>query len=317
MGLRRERKRVTEEIGKYRKGATILLRESTERLEKGGEAASELPTGLDEANQVFYDHRESHVYARTCISDPSATAVEYIGEHVFMNSANAFFQNNNSILPDFTTYVRDHILPREPPADDALPITNLIDAYSGSGLFTITLASMFKRSVGIDIDPSSIAAARRNAQLNGLTDDTSPSAPSTGTPRVQFLAADAAALFEGVLADFAPQQTAVVIDPPRKGCDEAFLTQLLAFGPARVVYVSCNVHTQARDIGWLLRGGRDAGDDDAAILEAGAYEIESLRGFDFFPQTGHVEGVAVLRRKKHGQVVPCAGEIGDEAPLKA
>jgi len=304
MGLRRERKRVIEEIGKYRKGATILLRESTEKIDKTDEKAAGLPSGLDEPNEVFYDHRDSHIYARTCISDPSATAVEYVGEYVFKNSANAFFQNNNSILPDFTAYVREHILPRDP-LPSAAPITNLIDAYSGSGLFTITLSSLFQRSVGIDIDTSSIAAARRNAELNGLSDDTS--SPSKG-PRVQFLAADAAALFEGVLKDFAPLQTAVVIDPPRKGCDEPFLRQLLAFGPARVVYVSCNVHTQARDIGWLLRGGRevseDGGDDDAAAaVEEGEYEIESLRGFDFFPQTGHVEGVAVLRRKEKTAVL--------------
>ncbi len=80
----------------------------------------------------------------------------------------------------------------------------------------------------------------------------------------------------------------MVIDPPRKGCDESFLTQLLKFGPKRVVYVSCNVHTQARDVGLLVRGMERAGKT--------RYEIESLRGFDFFPQTGHVEGVAVLNR---------------------
>jgi len=79
----------------------------------------------------------------------------------------------------------------------------------------------------------------------------------------------------------------VVIDPPRKGCDESFLTQLLKFGPKRVVYVSCNVHTQARDVGVLVRGIENGG---------ARYKIESLRGFDFFPQTGHVEGVAVLSR---------------------
>lgn len=79
----------------------------------------------------------------------------------------------------------------------------------------------------------------------------------------------------------------MVIDPPRKGCDESFLSQLLKFGPRRVVYVSCNVHTQARDVGVLVRGIEDGGT---------RYKVESLRGFDFFPQTGHVEGVAVLSR---------------------
>ena len=79
----------------------------------------------------------------------------------------------------------------------------------------------------------------------------------------------------------------MVIDPPRKGCDESFLSQLLKFGPRRVVYVSCNVHTQARDVGVLVQGLEDGGT---------RYKVESLRGFDFFPQTGHVEGVAVLSR---------------------
>ena len=79
----------------------------------------------------------------------------------------------------------------------------------------------------------------------------------------------------------------MVLDPPRKGCDADFLGQLLRFGPRRVVYVSCNVHTQARDVGVLVRG---EGGDGAR------YALESLVGFDFFPQTGHVEGVAVLNR---------------------
>ena len=87
----------------------------------------------------------------------------------------------------------------------------------------------------------------------------------------------------------------MVIDPPRKGCDESFLRQLLRYSPARVVYVSCNVHTQARDVGLLVGGMK--GVDGGFGPGNGAYEIENLRGFDFFPQTGHVEGVAVLRRK--------------------
>jgi tRNA (uracil-5-)-methyltransferase len=63
--------------------------------------------------------------------------------------------------------------------------------------------------------------------------------------------------------------------PPRKGCDEPFLRQLLDFKPITVVYVSCNVHTQARDVGWFLREARNRGVE---------YVVESLRGFDLFPQ---------------------------------
>ena len=95
--------------------------------------------------------------------------------------------------------------------------------------------------------------------------------------------ADAPALFAEV--PFPAEQTLVVIDPPRKGASEDFLKQLLQYGPKRVVYVSCNVHTQARDVGMLAKGDKNW-----------RYEIESLRGFDFFPQTYHVEGVCVLNR---------------------
>lgn len=104
------------------------------------------------------------------------------------------------------------------------------------------------------------------------------------------MAADAPELFKSV--EFPHDKTVVVIDPPRKGCDESFLNQLLKFAPRRVVYVSCNVHTQARDVGVLVMG-----------KDGVKYEIESLRGFDFFPQTGHVEGVAVLNRVDEAQSV--------------
>jgi len=70
--------------------------------------------------------------------------------------------------------------------------------------------------------------------------------------------------------------------------------------------VSCNVHTQARDVGWLV-GGLE---DEEGLPMPGLYEIESLRGFDFFPQTSHVEGVAMLRKKK-GEVKE-EGEAGED-----
>ncbi|PTB70042.1 S-adenosyl-L-methionine-dependent methyltransferase [Trichoderma citrinoviride] len=218
---------------------------------------------------------------KTCETDSKATTHEYIRDHHFTNPAGSFFQNNNSILPIFTDYIKQHVLPPASPSSSSSSsssspsseIKYLIDAYSGSGLFTITLASVFQHSTGIDIAADSIASARQNAALNGLGED-----------RCRFIAADAGELFKSV--EYDPDQTTVILDPPRKGCDADFLGQLRRFGPRRVVYVSCNVHTQARDVGVLVRGEG----------EGRRYEIESLRGFDFFPQTGHVEGVAVLNR---------------------
>ncbi len=96
----------------------------------------------------------------------------------------------------------------------------------------------------------------------------------------------------GAVGDFPPAHTALVVDPPRKGCDEPFVRQLLAFRPQIVVYVSCNSHTQARDVGQIVSWSAE---EEAEGKVGGKYVLESLRGFDLFPQTAHVESVAVLR----------------------
>jgi tRNA (uracil-5-)-methyltransferase len=272
MGMKSERARVTKDIDTYQRGATILLRESTKRIPKSEYQESEL-------EGTIIEDRKDYVHAKTCITDQNAISTEYIDDFMFQNPAGSFFQNNNSILPKFTNYVREHILP---PKSSGRNIVNLIDAYSGSGLFTITLSSLFKKSIGIDISPSSIASASKNATLNNLPAE-----------QASFMAADARDLFKAV--EFDASETVVVIDPPRKGCDENFLKQLLKFGPERIVYVSCNVHTQARDVGMLVSGMK--GVDAGLGVGEGAYEIASLVGFDFFPQTGHVEGVAVLDKR--------------------
>ncbi|KAF1364742.1 tRNAmethyltransferas-like protein [Lizonia empirigonia] len=274
-GNKRERKRVVETLSSYHKGATILLRENTTRIPKDQYDPS---VEKEDADAIDED-RGSHIHRKTCVTDPNARTTEYIDDFQFVNPAGSFFQNNNSILPPFTQYIRSHILPTDPTHN----IRYLIDAYSGSGLFTITLSSLFTSSLGIDVSSSSIASATENAALNGLT-----------PAQARFIAADASRLFAAITSPAA--HTVVMLDPPRKGCDESFLRQLLQYAPARIVYVSCNVHTQARDVGVLV-GGMQGVDGGCGVGE-GCYEIESVRGFDFFPQTGHVEGVAVLRRKK-------------------
>ncbi|KAM0804440.1 tRNA(m5U54)methyltransferase [Usnea florida] len=259
-GMRTERKRISEEISKYTKGATILLRENTLRR----------PTPQPEKLQSrSYVEPSPYLEEKTCITDQRAVSTEYIDDYEFKNTAGAFFQNNNSILPKFTNYIRSHIITGLSKGNQK-PIKYLIDAYCGSGLFTVTLSSLFSSSMGIDIAEASIVSARENADANKVSN-------------ASFISADASKLFEQVT--YQPEKTVVIIDPPRKGCDGPFLQQLLKFGPSRVVYVSCNVHTQARDVGVLVEGAGGC-----------RYEIESLQGFDFFPQTGHVEGVAILAR---------------------
>ncbi|KAK4696580.1 hypothetical protein P7C71_g1357, partial [Lecanoromycetidae sp. Uapishka_2] len=248
-GLKRERKKVAEDIAKYTKGATILLRESTSRRprlhkDRGqatlpglqNEDANPVKTEVVSTNQQdrksdqtkdapFTDtHADpsSYIDEKTCITDQRAISTEYIDNYALKNTAGAFFQNNNSILSTFTAYIRANIKPPQSPQNDKNPpIDHLIDAYCGSGLFTITLSSLFKSSLGIDIAGASILSAKENATANNLSNAT-------------FMTADASQLFQHVT--FPPENTVVVIDPPRKGCDDPFLQQLLRFGPQRVVY---------------------------------------------------------------------------------
>jgi 23S rRNA (uracil1939-C5)-methyltransferase/tRNA (uracil-5-)-methyltransferase len=172
--------------------------------------------------------------------------------------ARDFFQNNPSILPAFAGYVRNQAA-----ADGA---HFLIDAYCGSGLFALAAAAKFQRVAGIEVSETSVAFARENATANGITN-------------ASFLAGDAAAIFAGV--DFPAADTAVVIDPPRKGCDEPFLRQLFSFGPRAVVYVSCDPATQMRDLSHFLAAG---------------YVLTAVQPFDLFPQTRHLECVITLKK---------------------
>ena len=287
IGLKKERKRVSEHIDEYQRGATLLLRENTERIPKPA-TDKDIPANAveDSLQGAVLEDRGAFTHRKTCITDHKATSTEYIDDWRLDNPAGAFFQNNNSILPLVTQYIRDNILGQQQEAVDVdasskPTVINMIDAYCGSGFFTITLSQMFKNSIGIDISGQSVDFATKNAKLNGLN-----------AQDVRFIAGDANDLFASIPSTFDPAETVVVIDPPRKGCDVGFINQLMEFGPARICYISCNVHTQARDVGWLVGGLKDE-----EGLKDGMYEIESLRGFDFFPQTSHVEGVAILSRK--------------------
>ena len=259
-GLLQRSKHVScRKIYTYKKGVSLLLRDSLQ-----------IPAGSPDIVSSLTDELESHL----CVTDHKATVRERVGDKVFDYQAGSFFQNNNSVLVPLTTYVRDAIFPPSVAPSDDRP-THLVDAYCGAGLFAITLAPYFSYVAGIELSADSIRFATHNAALNAL-----PPA------RCTFRAGDAANIFDAI-SDFPPTHTVLVIDPPRKGCDAPFVRQLLALRPRTVVYVSCNVHTQARDVGMIIRGAEEEGE--------ARYVVETLRGFDLFPQTAHVESVAVLR----------------------
>ncbi len=217
----------------YRKGATLLLRDSAEE------------DGL-------------------VITENTEVCEEQVGELRFQFAAGEFFQNNPSILPAFTEHVCGEALH---PGGGRPDNRYLIDAYCGSGLFALSCASHFDQVSGIEISDAAIDWAKRNAQLNQIDN-------------CQFQQGDALAIFENVT--FPASQTAVVIDPPRKGSNAGFIDQLLAFAPATIVYVSCNPATQIRDLQHLLA-------DDS-------YQLSKVQPFDLFPQTRHLECVVTLNK---------------------
>ncbi len=191
-------------------------------------------------------------------TDFKATATERVGELTFQFLAGDFFQNNPFILPTFTGYVA-----KQAAAGGA---RFLVDAYCGSGLFALTLARHFEKVAGVEVSETSCEWARKNAAANQITN-------------AVFLTASAEDIFAAI--DFPAEQTALVIDPPRKGCTPEFIDQLVKFGPSRVVYVSCDPATQVRDLKLLGNGG---------------YQLADVQPFDLFPHTRHLECVMTLLR---------------------
>ncbi len=191
-------------------------------------------------------------------TDPKQAIREKVGDIVFSFPAGEFFQNNPSILEAFAGYVAQKAL--------SGGATRLVDAYCGSGLFCLAAARHFEQAIGVEVSELSVDSAVRNAAANGVAN-------------ARFVLGDASDIFAHI--DFPGSATAVVIDPPRKGSDEAFLAQLVAFGPRTVVYVSCNPATQMRDLRVLL----DAG-----------YAIDEVQPFDLFPQTKHLECIVTLQK---------------------
>ena len=148
----------------------------------------------------------------------------------------------------------------------------LLDLYCGAGTVGLSMSDRFKRLVGIEIVPDAVNAARANAKENGVAN-------------AAFYCGDAADT-EKLLA--AAEQTegellpdAVILDPPRRGCDEKLLRFLAARAVPRIVYISCNPDTLARD---------------AALLVSLGYEMGIVTPVNMFPRTGHVESVVCLTR---------------------
>jgi 23S rRNA (uracil1939-C5)-methyltransferase len=185
---------------------------------------------------------------------------DYIGNVKFAISARSFYQVN----PEQTEVLYQKTV-------EYAGLTGnetVIDAYCGIGTISLFLAQHAKKVYGVEIVPEAIEDARVNAELNGMS-------------HVQFEVGASEDVIprwkqQGVEADV------IVVDPPRKGCDAKLLETILEMKPERVVYVSCNPATLARDL---------------RVLEDGGYKAIEAQPVDMFPHTMHVECVVKLVRE--------------------
>ena len=142
------------------------------------------------------------------------------------------------------------------------------DMYCGIGTISLFLAQKARKVYGVEIVPAAIEDAKRNAALNGITN-------------AEFFVGKAEDAAAKLFAEEDARADVVVVDPPRKGCDQALLDTILKMAPEKVVYVSCDPATLARDL---------------KILCAKDYALKKVQAVDQFPQTTHVETVCSLHR---------------------
>lgn len=146
----------------------------------------------------------------------------------------------------------------------------LLDLYCGAGTIGLSMAGRAKKLIGVEIVPEAVENARQNALDNGISN-------------AEFLCADAAQA-AGELALRGEKPDVIVLDPPRKGCGRDLIETAAAFAPRRIVYVSCDPATLARDLKYFAELG---------------YPPLEATPVDLFPATAHVETVVLMQRNEH------------------
>jgi 23S rRNA (uracil1939-C5)-methyltransferase len=182
------------------------------------------------------------------------SSIEVLGDLTFRVSPKSFFQVNTEATLLLYEKAREYA--------DLQSHETLLDLYCGIGTITLFLARYVNKAIGVEINADSISNAKENAAMNNIHN-------------VEFLCEDVSKLDINELLDF--KADCIVVDPPRAGLDKATLSKIEEASPKRIVYISCNPATLARDIKRLSR-----------------YEVKRVCAVDMFPRTKHVECVIVL-----------------------
>ena len=184
---------------------------------------------------------------------------EQFANLTFQIGATTFFQVNTEQAERLLTVIVDEL------SLDGREV--LLDAYCGIGTLTLPLADQVRQAIAIESQEASVEQARTNAAINGINN-------------VTFHVGSVETVLPELMTEMPTLVDVVVLDPPRKGCSSTVLETLLSLCPPRIVYVSCNPATLARDLKHLC------GD--------GGYHLTRVQPVDLFPQTAHVECVAFL-----------------------
>ena len=203
-------------------------------------------------NSMVLGKKETVLYGTGYITDT-------LCGHTFRISANSFYQvNSEQTEVLYKTAVELAKITKE---------DTVIDAYCGIGTISLMAADHAGKVIGVEVNAQAVKDAKDNAKRNNCTN-------------VEFICQDAGAFMrEQAKKGTAPQ--VVIMDPPRAGSDDAFLNSLVTMAPERVVYISCNPETQARDLKKLVAKG---------------YKVEVIQPVDMFPGTKHCESVVLLSK---------------------
>jgi 23S rRNA (uracil1939-C5)-methyltransferase len=188
------------------------------------------------------------------------TVTDHIGEYSFEIASNAFFQTNTVAAERLYAVAREfaHFQPTDV----------VYDLYCGAGTISLFVADAVERVVGVELVEEAVENARASAEANGVANCT-------------FVAGDMLELFKPELIEAHGRPDVLILDPPRAGLHPKVTGQIAHLRPERIVYVSCNPLTQAKDL--------------ARLTESAAYTIEAVQPVDLFPHTHHVESVVGLR----------------------
>ncbi len=226
-------------------GKTMVIFISSEKI---------TPPRIESVDNVVTLENHSHVVVagRQRIHKGSGILHINVNNVKYEIPAKAFFQVNYSGARELANIVKEYVGSGE----------KLLDLYCGVGFFSLQLSKMFEKVVGLESSPSSVQIARKNAKINGISNS-------------QFMLLKVQDWKQKAHFDV------VIVDPPRSGLERGVVEKIHALAPRKIIYVSCDITTFARDIKEFMKNG---------------YVVEKVKLVDMFPQTHHVESVALIKK---------------------